>query len=143
MRAASKTCLQLTVILIGSIVGTSWTYHFKADRPALYLSPERPATPGIALTEILSWVPAPVWVDSRPEIDFTKGHIPGAISIHPDNLESALKAHFDLFTDQRKVFVLYGSEKANRIVAERLESLGQKKVHVLKGGWEAWQSHSS
>lgn len=141
MNAAGKTCLQLGIIVLGATLGTAWTYYFKADRPALFLVQETKIKADTTLEDILAWETAPVWIDTRPSAAYLQGHIPNAISLPPDNVNAALKAHFELFIDQRKTFVIYGPESASQAIVDRLEGLGLKKVHRLQDGWKAWQAH--
>ena len=143
MGTLSKAALQVCLILICAGIGTAWTYYGSSERPALYLSPELPATHGIGLSEVLSWRKPPVWIDARPSPDYSAAHIPGAVSLDPGNVDAQMKTHFDLFIDQRNVFVIYGPEAASQAIAERLGRAGLQKVHVLEGGWEAWQAHHS
>ena len=141
MNVAGKTCLQLGIIVFGATLGTAWTYYFKADRPALFLVHETKMQADTPLEEVLAWPKTPVWIDTRPDTAYAKEHIPEAISLRPDNAEQVLKANFELFIDQRKTFVIYGPEASSQAIAERLESLGLKKIHRLQGGWKAWQAH--
>ncbi|MCH1505820.1 MAG: rhodanese-like domain-containing protein [Verrucomicrobiales bacterium] len=141
VNVAGKTCLQLGIIVLGATLGTAWTFYFKANRPALFLVQKTKMEANTPLEEILTWSANPVWVDARPETAYAINHIPDAISLRPDNAEHALKAHFEVFMDQRKTFVIYGPEEASHAIAERLEGLGLKKVHRLQGGWKAWQAH--
>ena len=140
MTVARKTCLLLSVIVLGATLGTAWTYYFKADRPALFLVHQTKTQAKTPLEEILAWPKRPVWIDTRSASAYASGHIPGAISLRSDNAETSLKEHFELFMDQRQAFVLYGPENASHHAAERLKSLGLKKVYQLQGGWKAWQA---
>ena len=141
MNATRKTCLQLGIIVLGATLGTAWTYYFKANRPALFLVLETKMAADTPLEEVLAWPNAPVWIDTRADTAYAKEHIPEAISLPPDAIETGVKAHFELFIDQRKTFVIYGPDEASQATAERLESLGLQKVHRLQGGWKAWQAH--
>lgn len=141
VNVARKTCLQLGLIVLCTTLGTAWTYYFKADRPALFLVQETKMSADMPLEEVLAWPNEPVWIDTRPDADYAQGHIPNAISLHPNNAEASLSAHFELFIDQRKTFVIYGPEAASQAIADRFEGLGLKKVHRLQGGWEAWRAH--
>ncbi len=143
MSAPGQATLQSLVILLCAGLGTLWTFHFHPKRPTLYAAPPAPPAVGIDLAEVLSWNPPPQWIDTRPSAQFEAGHIPGALSLHPGNVEDVLKARFDLFIDQRKRFVLYGPSPANRLIADRLRSLGLTKIEVLKNGWKAWLAHRS
>ncbi|MFT4638435.1 MAG: rhodanese-related sulfurtransferase [Verrucomicrobiales bacterium] len=140
MGTLGKAALQIGLILLFAGLGTAWTYHHNPKRPALYLTPELPPSNSIALSKVLAWEKPPVWIDARPHEDFRIAQIPGALSLHPENAETQMKQHFDLFIDQRKVFVIYGPEKDAQAIATRLAHVGLHKLHVLEGGWPAWQA---
>ena len=143
MGAPARAVWQTLFILLCAGLGTAWTYHFHPKRPALYLAPERALTTGVALAEVLSWEEPPVWIDARSETAYVAGHIPGAISLHPENASGQIQKHFDIFIDHRKRFVIYGPETAAEAVAERLRGLGLDKIDILAGGFDAWQAHHS
>ena len=141
MDPPGKGLIQIAMILLCAGLGSAWTYFFHPKRPALYLAP-RPSPPSeIDLSEVLSWEAPPVWIDVRPEAAFLAGHITGALSLDPGNVQSQLVHRMDLFIDQRNAFVLYGPAEAGASLMERLRGMGLRKVHVLRGGWEAWQAH--
>jgi thiosulfate/3-mercaptopyruvate sulfurtransferase len=97
-------------------------------------------------------------VDMRTSLsDYLKGHIPGAVYLHFENLQIPDKGVPDqalnricserLLGDNLGLsnpmgIILY-SEKSNpnaTLLAWTLDYLGHKKVGVLNGGWEKWAS---
>ncbi len=97
-------------------------------------------------------------VDMRSSLsDYLKGHIPGAVYLHFENLQVPDKGVPDQAPDRiclerllgdnlalsnHMGIVLY-SEKSNpnaTLLAWTLDFLGHKKVAVLNGGWEKWAS---
>ena len=97
-------------------------------------------------------------VDMRTSLsDYLKGHIPGAVYLHFENLQIPDKGvpvqALDRICLERLLgdnlglsnpmgIILY-SEKSNpnaTLLAWTLDYLGHKKVGVLNGGWEKWAS---
>ncbi len=97
-------------------------------------------------------------VDMRTSLsDYLKGHIPGAVYVHFENLLIPDKGVPDQAPDRICLERLLGdnlgisnhmgiilySEKSNpnaTLLAWTLDYLGHKKVGVLNGGWEKWVS---
>jgi thiosulfate/3-mercaptopyruvate sulfurtransferase len=95
-------------------------------------------------------------VDMRTSLsDYLKGHIPGAVYLHFENLQVPDKGIPDQAPDRICLERLLGynlalsnpmgiilySEKSNpnaTLLAWTLDFLGHKKVAVLNGGWEKW-----
>lgn len=78
-----------------------------------------------------------VWVDPRTELEFSKGHIPGAINIPYQHItrDNYLLKDYD-------IIVVYGNDyndaKASGM-SKKLMELGFKKVNTLNGGVRAWK----
>ncbi|MFO0826890.1 MAG: rhodanese-like domain-containing protein [Phycisphaerales bacterium] len=82
--------------------------------------------------------PNAVWLDPRPEADFEKGHIPGAINIPFARLDAEQEFRLRGVT----VIVVYDSDFDDALVkavAKRLVAAGHKEVYVLRGGLKAWK----
>ena len=97
-------------------------------------------------------------VDMRTQLsDYLKGHIPGAVYLHFEDLQVPDKGVPDQAPDRICLERLLGdnlgisnpmeiilySEKSNpnaTLLAWTLDFLGHKKVAVLNGGWEKWVS---
>jgi thiosulfate/3-mercaptopyruvate sulfurtransferase len=97
-------------------------------------------------------------VDMRTSLsDYLKGHIPGAVYFHFENLQIPDKGVPDQAPDRICLERLLGdnlglsnpmgiilySEKSNpnaTLLAWTLDYLGHKKAGVLNGGWEKWAS---
>ena len=95
-------------------------------------------------------------VDMRTSLsDYLKGHIPGAVYLHFENLQIPDKGIPDQAPDRICLERLLGdnlgisnhmgiilySEKSNpnaTLLAWTLDFLGHKRVGVLNGGWEKW-----
>jgi rhodanese-related sulfurtransferase len=82
-----------------------------------------------------------IWVDARPDDDFGKGHVAGAISLNEDRWNELLPQFLAAWTPGKKTVVYCSSLSCNasREVAHRLRKEAQlSDVFVLEGGWEAW-----
>lgn len=77
-----------------------------------------------------------VWVDARSAMDFSAGHIPGAINLP---LDRATTDHQQL--SDYGVVVVYGAsynDPKAEALSKRLMQLGHEEVHTLRGGYQAW-----
>lgn len=98
----------------------------------------------VSLAEATAWGANALWIDARPEADFVRGHVPGALPLNEDNWQDLLPPVLEAWRPQRKL-VVYCSQKscdASHEVADRLrQKAGLTNVYVLDGGWEEWQKH--
>jgi rhodanese-related sulfurtransferase len=104
---------------------------------------KQPADPAaVSLTTAENWGPAVLWVDARPDEDFARGHIPGAVQLNEDRWQDLLRGMLVIWAPERKV-VVYCSQRscnASHEVAERLrKEVGLTNIYVLQGGWEEWE----
>lgn len=79
-----------------------------------------------------------LFVDMRESTEYTAGHIPGALGLFSDELQSRLAAMTD-----GSIIVAYSDASrpdAGRRGAAILLQLGYEKVFLLDGGLEAWRS---
>lgn len=96
----------------------------------------------VSVVEARSWGDAVIWVDARPEAEFARAHIPGALLLNEDDWDAQLRTFLTAWAPERKVVVYCSAQScsASHAVAERLRKEAElKNVHVLEGGWEAWQ----
>lgn len=95
--------------------------------------------PEITLFEALDL--KPLWVDARPETEFAKGHIPGALLLNEDQWHGQLPALLEQWSGEQPVVVYCSTQKcrASHAVAKRLREEAGIEARVLKGGWEAWK----
>ena len=88
-----------------------------------------------------AWGKSAIWVDARPDEEFERDHVPGAISLNEDRWNTLLPKFLAAWSPDKKVVVYCSSLSCNasREVARRLREEAQlKSVFVLEGGWEAW-----
>jgi rhodanese-related sulfurtransferase len=88
-----------------------------------------------------SWGANAIWVDARPDNEFERDHVPGAVPLNEDRWNELLPPFLAQWSPEKKVVVYCSSQSCNasREVARRLREEAQlKDVYVLEGGWEAW-----
>lgn len=82
-----------------------------------------------------------LWVDARPDAEFEREHVPGAIQLNEDRFNELLPQMLQVWSPEKKVIVYCSSQAcgASREVARRLRNeAGLTNVFVLEGGWEGW-----
>jgi rhodanese-related sulfurtransferase len=88
-----------------------------------------------------AWGANVIWIDARPEEEFSSDHVPGALSLNEDRWNELLPQFLAVWSPGKKVVVYCSSLSCNasREVARRLRKEAQlPDVFVLQGGWEAW-----
>lgn len=103
------------------------------------------ASDSATLAQAKAWGDSVIWVDARPDEEFARDHVPGAISLNEDHWDDLLPGFFEKWSPDKKVVVYCSSQSCNasREVARRLRSSRApepelKNVFVLAGGWEEW-----
>jgi rhodanese-related sulfurtransferase len=94
-----------------------------------------PPTPPAALAARIAAHDAPLVLDVRTPEEFATGHVPGAVLIPHDQLESRIG---ELGTP-REVVVYCRSGRRSKLIEPVLEAHGFK-VSQLEGSWLAWQA---
>ena len=87
------------------------------------------------------WGDSVIWIDARPDDEFARDHVPGAISLNEDRWNELLPQFLAAWSPGKKVVVYCSAQSCDlaREVAERLRKEAQlPDVFVLDGGWEAW-----
>jgi len=95
----------------------------------------------VTVDQARTWAGNVIWVDARPEEEFARDHVPGALSLNEDRWNELLPQFLTVWSPEKKVVVYCSSLSCNasREVARRLRKEAQlSDVFVLKGGWEAW-----
>jgi rhodanese-related sulfurtransferase len=103
-------------------------------------SPVR-ASEMVDVDQARAWGNDVTWVDARPDEEFARDHVPGAISLNEDRWNELLPGLLNVWSPDKKIVVYCSSQSCNasREVARRLRNEAQlKNVFVLKDGWEAW-----
>jgi len=97
----------------------------------------------VTVTQARGWSDGAIWVDARPQDDFEREHVPGALLLNEDRWNELLPAMLAAWTPAKRVVVYCSAEGcgASREVAHRLrKEAGLTNVFVLEGGWEAWRA---
>lgn len=107
------------------------------------ISWQSPISPSelVSVDQARAWGENVIWVDARPDADFGRDHVPGAISLNEDRWNELLPQFLAAWSPGKKVVVYCSAESCDlaREAAERLRNEAQvPDVFVLKGGWEAW-----
>ena len=95
----------------------------------------------VTVDQARTWGGNVIWVDARPDEEFTRDHVPGALSLNEDRWNELLPPFLAMWSPEKKVVVYCSSLSCNtsREVARRLRKEAQlSDVFVLEGGWEAW-----
>jgi len=89
----------------------------------------------VTVDQARTWAGNVIWVDARPDEEFARDHVPGALSLNEDRWNELLPQFLAVWSPGKKVVVC----NASREVARRLRKEAQlSDVFVLEGGWEAW-----
>ena len=95
----------------------------------------------VTVDQARTWAGNVIWVDARPDEEFARDHVPGALSLNEDRWNELLPQFLAVWSPGKKVVVYCSSLSCNasREVARRLHKEAQlSDVFVLEGGWEAW-----
>lgn len=86
-----------------------------------------------------------LYVDARPEADYWKGHVPGAVWFDGNNPDAGIDMLLDRW-NPGDILIVYCSSiscDASSDLANRLVRAGFTGVHVLEGGWKEWSGDES
>jgi rhodanese-related sulfurtransferase len=102
-----------------------------------------PASELVTVEQARAWGESAIWVDARPDEEFARDHVPGAISLNEDRWNELLPQFLQNWSPEKKVVVYCSAQSCNaaREVAHRLRNQTQpplQNVFVLQGGWEEW-----
>jgi rhodanese-related sulfurtransferase len=132
MSLAIRQSLAILLIALVPAVGTG-LWH-----------PRRPSwqSDEVTLDAARSWGESVLWVDARPDADFAREHIPGALPLNEERWDGLLPDLLDHWDPGRKIVVYCSSLscQTSRDVGRRLrDEVNLPNVFVLRGGWEAWE----
>jgi rhodanese-related sulfurtransferase len=88
-----------------------------------------------------SWGDNAIWIDARPDNEFERDHVPGAIQLNEDRWNDLLGPFLATWSPEKRVVVYCSTQSCNLAieVARRLRNETQiRDVFVLQGGWEEW-----
>jgi len=139
---------QSVLLLALGVAGALGTWHWKADRPELYLVSEPAGPDEITLTDALALEKQGkvLWLDARRRSEFDKARIPGAMLLNLYEWEDLVTpVVISLSENMERTIVIYCDAQkctASKELREKLiaSGLGDLDIRVLRGGWPAWQS---
>ena len=102
-----------------------------------------PASEMVSVVQARAWGENAIWIDARPDEEFARDHVPGALSLNEDRWNELLPQFLAVWSPEKKIVVYCSSQSCNasREVAHRLRNQAQppmQNVFVLEGGWEEW-----
>ena len=100
-----------------------------------------PASETVTVAQARAWGGNAIWVDARPDVEFEREHVTGAVLLNEDRWNELLPQFLTAWSPEKRVVVYCSSQSCNasREVARRLRNEAQlKNVFVLEGGWEEW-----
>jgi len=134
--SAVRQALLLIVLALVPAIGEAIYFRNKVS----WQSPV-PGSELVTVVQARSWGDNVIWVDARPDNEFERDHIPGAILLNEDSWNELLPQFLGQWSPEKRVVVYCSAQSCNasREVAKRLRDEAQlKNVFVLDGGWEGW-----
>ena len=134
--SAVRQALLLIVLALVPAIGEAIYFRNKVS----WQSPI-PASELVTVEQARSWGDNVIWVDARPDNEFERDHIPGAILLNEDSWNELLPQFLGQWSPEKRVVVYCSAQSCNasREVAKRLRDEAQlRNVFVLDGGWEEW-----
>jgi rhodanese-related sulfurtransferase len=135
-RSMLRQALIIAALALAPAIGQAIYFH---DRVSWH-SPV-PASEMVSLDQARAWGANAIWIDARPDADYVRDHVPGAILLNEDRWNELLPGLLTVWSPDKKLVVYCSSQSCNasREVARRLRDEAQlKNVFVLEDGWEAW-----
>lgn len=136
-----KSLLRQSLILIGlalvPAVGQAIYYRDKVSWQTPVAASEM-----VTLAQAQSWSADAIWIDARPQDEFEREHVPGALLLNEDRWNELLPQVLAVWAPEKRVVIYCSSEScgSSREIAHRLrKEAGLTNVFVLEGGWEAWK----
>ena len=129
----------LILVALAALPAISEGFYFR-DK----VSWESPIPPSqlVTVDQAKAWGEAALWVDARPDEEFARDHVPGAISLNEDHWNELFPAFRERWSPEKKIVVYCSAESCNlaKDVAKRLREQEQlpNDIRVLQGGWEEW-----
>ncbi|MGC1200037.1 MAG: rhodanese-like domain-containing protein [Candidatus Acidiferrales bacterium] len=75
-------------------------------------------------------------VDTREDLEWARGHIPGAIHLGKGVIERDIE---NAIADKETTIVLYcGGGYRSALAADNLQKMGYRNVISMDGGWRGW-----
>ncbi len=132
----ARQLLILVALALAPAVGEAVYFQHKISwRSAV------PPSESASVDQARTWGQDVIWVDARPDEEFARDHVPGAVSLKEDRWNELLPQFLAVWSPGKKIVVYCSSLSCNasREIAGRLRKEAQiPDVFVLEGGWERW-----
>lgn len=136
-----KSLLRQSLILIGlalvPAIGQAVYYRDKVSWQTPVAASEM-----VTLAQAQSWSADAIWIDARPQEEFEREHMPGALLLNEDRWNELLPQLLAVWAPEKRLVVYCSTDGcgSSREIAHRLrKEAGLTNVFVLEGGWEAWK----
>jgi rhodanese-related sulfurtransferase len=96
-----------------------------------------PLSESVTVEQARAWAENAMWVDARPDDEFARGHVPGALSLNEDRWNELLPQFLAVWSPEKKIVVYCSSLSCNasREVARRLRKEAQLPDGVRARRW--------
>ena len=129
----------LILVALAFLPGIGQAIYFR-DKVSWKLSV--PASEMVTVAQARAWGENAIWIDARPDEEFARDHVPGALSLNEDRWNELLPQFLAVWSPEKKIVVYCSAASCNLAedVARRLRAEAKlpNDIRILKGGWEAW-----
>ena len=96
-----------------------------------------PLSESVTVEQARAWAENAMWVDARPDDEFARDHVPGALSLNEDRWNELLPQFLAVWSPEKKIVVYCSSLSCNasREVARRLRKEAQLPDGVRARRW--------
>jgi rhodanese-related sulfurtransferase len=96
-----------------------------------------PLSESVTVEQARAWGENAMWVDARPDDEFARDHVPGALSLNEDRWNELLPQFLAVWSPEKKIVVYCSSLSCNasREVARRLRKEAQLPDGVRARRW--------
>jgi rhodanese-related sulfurtransferase len=136
-----KSLLRQSLILIGLAllpgIGQAVYYRDKVSWQTPVAASEM-----VTIAQARRWSADATWIDARPQEEFEREHVPGALLLNEDRWNELLPQVLAVWAPEKRIVVYCSTDGcgSSREIAHRLrKEAGLTNVFVLEGGWEAWK----
>ncbi len=95
----------------------------------------------VTVAQAKSWGDSTLWIDARPDEEFARDHVPGALQLNEDRWNELLPQMLAAWSPEKRIVVYCSSQScgSSREIAQRLRTdTALPNIFVLAGGWEEW-----
>jgi rhodanese-related sulfurtransferase len=138
------------IVLVCFLIGIGFNLIPARHIPWLYVPPteitiSNHKIPLVDSKEAVKWLEDPlvVFVDTRDDKDYLKGHVRGAVSLSPDDKEQKFPGIEPLIPQGSKlVLYCYGPDcDMSERVASFLIDFGYSDMMIMKDGYPGWEQN--